>query len=155
MWHFQSYPRGWLSAPVNQFSTSAWSWVSCAGLNSTCSFSHITGIWSKLVFQDLSKGFLVSMEREREEFPRRTLPFPEIGVNQVSWSGHWRCEEGTRVSWGHHAPSCHHKYLHLFRAPISLLKLDSRSLSPLCVPMQGNKECRLRFPFFSPRSGFF
>lgn len=76
MWHFQSYPRGRLIAPVDQFSTSAWSWVSCAGLNSTCSFSHVTGIWSKLVFQDLSKGFLVSMERERErDFQGEHYPF--------------------------------------------------------------------------------
>lgn len=34
IWHLQSYPRVQLNAPVNNFFASAWSWVSCAGLDS-------------------------------------------------------------------------------------------------------------------------
>lgn len=52
-------------------------------------FSRVTGIWPQLVFQGLS---CVHGEREREEFSRSKLSFPEIGVDQVPWSGHWRCE---------------------------------------------------------------
>lgn len=122
----------------------------CLVLDKMSNFSHVTDISSKLVFQ----GFPSVHGERKRSFQGENYPFLKqvwIRCQGVVTGG---MKEETQVSWGPHAPSCHQKYLYLFRPPISVPKLDSQCLPPLCAPIQGNKEYRLRCPFFSPKSGF-